>query len=116
MTNIELMKQELTPAQVVKIEKFCADSALFDAVRKVLLSSIYSHGVIKAGYEHNPLQNGAFSLASLAVNNPIPDAEIGANVRAMFAGVNALENGFTLLTNIKQTKEKVVESPYNEAE
>ena len=116
MTNIELIKQELTPAQIVKIERFCDDAKLFDAVKKVLLSSIYSHGVIKAGLEHNPLQNGAFSLASLALTNPIPDAEIGAHVRAMFAGVNALENGFVVLQGIKQTKEKAVESPYNEAE
>lgn len=110
------MKEQLTPAEITKITRFCADSTMREAVRKVLLQSIYSHGVISKGHPHNPLQNGAFALASLALNNPIPDEEIGAHVRAMFAGVNALENGFKSLDAIKEEKKEKVKSPYNEAE
>ncbi len=110
------MKDQLTPKEILKIERFCSDSVMSEAVKKVLLAGLYSHGVIKAGKEHNPLQNGAFALASLAVNNPIPDAEIGAHVRAMWAGINALENAFNQLNKIKSEKETPVESPYNEAE
>lgn len=110
------MKEQLTPAEITKIERFCKDSVMYEAVKKVLLASIYSHGVVKAGHKHNPLQNGAFSLASLALNNPIPDAEIGAHVRAMWAGVNALEQGYLELNKIKQEKEEPVASPFNEAE
>lgn len=104
----------LTDLEKVKIETFCADKDMYEAVKKVLLACIYSHGVIEKGFEHNPLQNAAFNLASLAVANPIPDAELGANIRGMWAGVNYLKNGFDVLDSVKTEKE-TVESPYNEA-
>lgn len=102
----------LTDLEIVKIEAFCADEAMHDAVRKVLLAGLYSHGVVNG--ESNPLINGAFNLAALSMQNPIPDEQIGAQVRAQFAGLNALENAFKKLVSIKN-KGLDVESPYNEA-
>lgn len=109
------MKHQLNENEISNIEAFCKNKDMYNAVKKFLLAGIYSHGVIKAGEEHNPLINGAFSLASLAVNNPIPDVELGAHIRGMWAGVNALESAFEKLDTVKSTPE-VVLSEYNEAE
>lgn len=110
------MKDYLTDLEIVKIETFCADKEMHEAVRKVLLQALYTHGTVQKGKDvFNPQTNAALSLASLAVANPIPDAEIGAQVRAMFAGINALKNAFDSLNNIKSKEGDIVESPYNEA-
>lgn len=108
------MKENLTDLEIAKIETFCKDQEMYEAVRKVILAGIYSHGVVEKGLKHNPLQNGAFSLAALSVNNPIPDEQLGQHIRGMWAGVNALESGFKQLRSIT-SKADVVESPYNEA-
>lgn len=109
------MKEYLTDIQILKIEQFCADEEMYEAVRQVLLAGLYTHGVPKKGKKHNPLINGAFALASLAGENPIPDEQLGAHVRGMWFGINALENGYRSLKNITSDKAKEVESPYNEA-
>lgn len=104
------MKEFLTELEISKIEAFCADDVMFEAVKKVLLQGIYSQGVIVKGFKHDPLQNAAFNLASLAVQNPIPDEELGANIRGMWAGVNYLHNAMNDLEKIKSD----VQSPFVE--
>lgn len=105
----------LSDLQKLKIETFCNDTDMKEAVRMVLLAGLYKHGVLEQGVEHNPLINGAFSLVSLAMTNPIPDAQLGEHLRGMWAGVNALETGFNALERVKLPKDEKVESPYNEA-
>lgn len=107
-------KNNLTDLEIAKIEQFCSDKDMFEAVRKVMLQGIYSHGTVGKDYTPDPLVNGAFSLASLAMTNPIPDAEIGAHVRAMWAGINAMKNAFDSLNGIKTQAENVL-SEYNDA-
>lgn len=111
-----MIKYNLNELEVKKIEQFCSDEAMFKAVQKVILASIYQHGTVQAGQEPNPLQNGAFSLAAVAVSNPIPDEVLGQHIRGMWAGVNAMQNGFNDLKTIKSEGTTPVESPYNEAE
>lgn len=107
----------LTDLQKAKIEAFIADTDMYEAVRKVLLQGLYDMGVVKSDEPvQDPTINGAFHLAALAVQNPIPDEQIGANVRAMFAGLNALKNALDDLKGIKLPKGEAVESPFNEAE
>ena len=108
--------QFLNDFEKSKIEAFCSDKDMYEAVKKVILAGIYEHGTLPQGRTPNPLQNAAFHLASLSVENPIPDAELGAHIRGMFAGVNALEVGFNRLSEVKTVKAEPVESPYNEAE
>lgn len=106
--------ENLNELEITKIEQFCSDKDMYNAVKKILLASIYTHGTVQKGYIPNPLQNGAFSLAALATQNPIPDKVLGEHIRGMWAGVNALENGFNELGKIKSANESE-ESPYNEA-
>jgi len=105
----------LTQAQKVKIEVFCKDTELVDGVKKVLLQHIYSQGVLEKGVEHNSLNNRAFSLVQLATSNPIPNEELGANLRGIWEGVNAMEKGFHDLTKVSSTKDEPIISEYNEA-
>jgi hypothetical protein len=109
-------KQILSPVEIAKIEQFNSDKDMQEAVRKVLLSGLYTHGVIEPDREHNPLINGAFALVALAGDNPIPDAELGAHLRGTWFGINALENAWKQLLKIKVEKAEEVESTYNEAE
>lgn len=101
--------------EVLLIEAFCSNEKLYEAVRKGILAGLYSHGVIKAGYEHDPLQNGALSLASLTTQNPIPDEMLGQHIRGVWAGLNALEQGFKGLNDIKSSKGEEKPEAVNEA-
>lgn len=108
------MQDYLTDLEVEKIELFCKDQEMYEAVKKVILKGIYTDGTIQKGFTPNPLENAAFNLASLSIENPIPNEQLGENIRGMWAGVNYLHNGFKTLKNIKKT-EVLIESPYNEA-
>ena len=109
------MQEFLTDLEIVKIETFCKDKEMFEAVKKVLLQHIYTQGVITKGQDHNPLRNRAFKLVSLATENPIPDEQLGAHLRGIWEGVNALETGYEELVKIKSNKVEGEPSPYNEA-
>lgn len=109
------MNEQFSPEEILAIEVFCANEKMYNAVKKGVLVGIYSHGVIKAGHEHDPLQNGALSLAALSTNNPIPDEQLGQHIRGMWQGLNALENAYKGLKKITSKKEtEDVELP-NEA-
>lgn len=110
------MKDYLTDLEAIKIEHFCADTEMFEAVKKVLLQHIYDQGVLKAGTAHNPLKNRAFALAQHATENPMTDEILGQHIRGVWEGVNALESGYAELSKIKSEKVKEIKSPFNEAE
>jgi hypothetical protein len=109
-------KYNLTDLQVAKIEAFCADEAMYQAVEKVLLAGIYEHGRVHEDYVGDPLINGAYSLASLALTNPVPAEIVGAQVMAQFAGINAMHNAFNELNSIKTPKPVTKTAEVNEAE
>lgn len=108
------MKDQLTPLQISKIEQFCKDEEMFNAVKAVLLAGIYTHGTIQRGYTPDPLKNGALSLVHLATTNPISDEILGQHLRGVWEGLNALQNAIQNLRAIKSEVEGVP-SPYNEA-
>ncbi len=105
----------LTKEEISAIEAFCSNETMFEAVRKIMLQSIYFHGVNIKGEKPNPLINGAFSLVSLSPQNPIPNEEIGAQLRAQWAGVNALESAMNNLKKIKSGPKESEEDSMNVA-
>lgn len=109
------MQNFLTEEEIVKIEAMCSDKVLLEAVRKVMLAGIYTHGVVQQGHDHNPLINGAYNLVSLSLTNPIPDEILGQTLKAQWSGVNSLKSAFDELEKIKSKKVTPVETPYNEA-
>jgi hypothetical protein len=96
----------LTNIEKEKVEAFCKDKVMHEAVRKVLLRGIYTHGTVKEDFVADPLVNGAFSLVSLAMTNPIPDEQLGTHLRGMWTGINAMKNAFDGLGNVRVDKKK----------
>lgn len=105
------MKEQLNDLEIAKVEAFCKDVDMFDAVKKVLFAVIYSDGVVSKDTKLNQ-RNGAFSLIANAYSegNNISDAELGAQLRAKFEGVHTVLDGFDKLKNIKSN----IVSPYDE--
>lgn len=108
------MNNQYTELEVSKIEQFCADTEMYNAVKKVLLAGIYTHGTVQRGFTPDPLKNGALSLVHLSTANPVTDEVLGQHIRGVWEGLNALQNAFQNLNNIKSEVKEVV-SPYNEA-
>jgi hypothetical protein len=108
---------ELTDLEKSKVIQFNSDPEMVEAVRKVLLASLYSNGTLRQGVPANSLTNSAFALASLAASGQgvISNEELGQDLRGLFHGIKALELGLKHLSEIK-IEEKVVESPFNVAE
>lgn len=108
------MNTQYTELEISKIEQFCADTEMFNAVKKVLLAGIYTHGTIQRGFTPDPLKNGALSLVHLSTANPVTDEVLGQHIRGVWEGLNALQNAVQNLQSIK-SEVKGVESPFNEA-
>lgn len=110
------MKDHLNDLEIAKIEQFCKDEAMYNAVKKVLFAVLYADGVVTA--DSNLKQtNATFSLIanSYAEGKEIPSNEIlGQALRAKFEGVHTILNGFEELKTIKSKVEEIP-SPYNEA-
>jgi hypothetical protein len=94
------MEEYLSDIEKEKIERFCEDEVLVEAVKKVLLAPIYSQGVLVAGRPARPLNNGALALA---FDRKVSAEELGNDVKAFAQGVNHIETGFQKLAEIKGT-------------
>lgn len=105
------MQEYLNDLEIVEIERFCGNTVMFEAVKKVLLQHLYTQGVITKGQSHNPLKNRALVLVGADIDNE----KLGSQLRSLWEGVNALEGGYNELEKIKSKKEKAVVTPYNEA-
>jgi len=110
------MNEILTPTQIEKVERMCADEELMDAVQKVILSSIYNQGTLMQGKKANPLHNFSWTLAEVATSNPVTDEIIGQHIRGQWSGVRLLEIGFNQLKEVRSPMKEDVPSTYNEAE
>lgn len=109
------MQEYLTDIEIDKIEQFCKDETLYEAVRKVMLAQVFYAGALKKGQKFEP-RNQAFDVIDKAyrAGTPIDNESLGADLRALYSGVDMVEQGFGNLKTIKkETKE--IETPYNEA-
>ncbi len=88
----------LTDIEQQKISNFVMDEELFEAVKKVLLFSVYNTGVIVKGKPQDHMQNCALVMAS---NPKLTDKELADYVRACYQGLNAIELGFSDLLRYK---------------
>lgn len=109
------MKDYLTDLEIAKIESFCKDEDMYEAVRKVMLAQVYYAGTLHKGKKLEP-RNQAFDLLARATaeGKEISNEKLGEELRGLFFGVDTVEQGFARLKTIKG-EEKDVESPYNEA-
>lgn len=107
------MKEYLTEIEISKIEQFCGDEVMFEAVRKVMLAGVYYSGALKKGEKFEP-KNQAFDMIakSYQTGKAVSNEALGEELRGLFSGVDMVEQGFGNLKTIKN-EEKEVESPYN---
>jgi hypothetical protein len=105
----------LTEEEKSKIEHiFLKDEVMYNALKKVFLKGIYSEGTVQKGHNIDPQVNAAFSLVGLAIQNPIPDDELGRHLRGMWAGVTYMVNAFSTLDKIRSKKVEEESSAVNE--
>lgn len=99
----------LTDLEIAKISQFMGDENMVEAVRKVLLSAIYSNGTLRQGIEANSMTNAAFAMVMKTVRGEgiISDAELGQDLRGLAQGVMLLESGFKRLQSIKPVEIKL---------
>lgn len=99
--------EHLTDIEKSKIMAFNADPILVEAIRKVMLASIYSNGTLRVGKESDPTKNGALSLAFLTLSGKgvVSNEDLGADLRGLAQGVMLLETGFKELSKIKDETE-----------
>jgi hypothetical protein len=90
----------LDDVEVVKIQTFCADEKMKEAVKKVLLFGLYNNGTLKKGKKADPLQNTAFGLF-FAKKGQVSNEELGQDLRAVAEGINLIENAYNKLHTIK---------------
>ena len=114
----------LSDIEKAKIAVFNEDTVLYNAVKKVLLESIYNNGVLRKDCPPDPSKNAAMGLARISgqvlqTGQVIPfytNEQLGEDLRAMAEGVNLLEQGFTQLNLIKQKPVGEVSPTINIAE
>ena len=107
------MKEYLTDLEIAKIETFCADTEMYEAVKKVVLAGLYHNGVIIKGESHDAARNFALALVNSEQGDKT-DAQIGQELRAAHTGISLLLTSFNELRNIKRDDNRV-ESPINMA-
>jgi len=75
---------------------FNASDAMKQAVKKVILATLYENGRLKPGQDPKPMYNGAFGLLSQEgrMGASYPNDEIGADLRALWQAVSQLEIAF----------------------
>lgn len=88
----------LSDQEQALIISFNANKAMSNAVKKVLLAAIYSHGTL----EGDPMRNWAISIARSGYSNE----RMGANLMACVEALDFIESGFKKLEEIKVEEKK----------
>jgi len=96
-----------------ELDRFVNNKVMFEAVKKVVLSSVYFDGTIRKEGLPDPLTNFALALASLGIQ--ISNEELGKSLKESLAGVQLLEKGFQKLERFSKKKAKPVEKRSNPA-
>ncbi len=94
----------LDEIELEAVQKFYENTVMREAVRKVLLASIYKSGTLMKGVAADPLKN--FALSLVAQKGIATNEELGADLRAIWAGVNELEMGFKKMSKVQVESKK----------
>lgn len=90
----------LTEIEKDKVIAFNEDVVMREAVKKVMLETIYRIGVLEPGVPADG-RNWAFNLAGLN-DMAMDDEKVGALLKATAKGIGALEDGFKRLSEVKR--------------
>lgn len=104
------MKNNLTDAEKELVQAFVENEAMYNAVKKVVLYTIYGQGTLESAGDSN--KNWVFAFTNdnpLVENNSI----LGERVRAVAEGLGYADAGFEKLKEFKKVEQ--VEKPVNPA-
>jgi hypothetical protein len=99
------MHAYLTDQELNVLQRVIADPTALQALRKVILSPLYTQGVLEPGKPANE-ENAIYGLASHHLMNGLSNEIIGQDVRAVIEAIRMLKKGFDELDKLKP-----VESP-----
>lgn len=94
------MEKELSDVERNAVVSFCQNVVMFNAVKKVVLHTIYNQGVLIEGAEPEQ-RNWVFGLAKTSIGGEPSDAQLGEELKACLRGLSYLEDGFKKLKEIK---------------
>lgn len=97
----------LNDLEKIQLQKFADNEEMAKVVKKILLAGIYQNGTLKAGKDPKPEYNCAFGYLQFADghNTEVTDAQVGANIRALYEGLKAVEYAFQLVELYKTPEE-----------
>lgn len=98
MAKTNLLDRILDDNEKIAIKQFYDSEVMREAVRKVLLSSVYYNGILLPGEEADPTRNFMLTITN---RREMSNEEMGAQARAVAEGLAALENGFSALAAFK---------------
>src|SRR3990167_8562358 len=107
------LEQLFTDKEKEELNRFVNNPVMFEAVKKVALSSVYFDGTIRKEGIPDPLTNFALALASLGMQ--ITNEELGKSLKESLAGVQLLEKGFQKLQRFNKKKVEPREEKLNPA-
>ena len=101
------IKEYLNDQEHKEVMKFTENRVLFEAVKKVLLEVLYTQGNLKVGEPAVPDVNYAFNLISRRKvigqgKIDLTNEQIGADLAAVWEGVNLIGCGFEELEKFKE--------------
>jgi hypothetical protein len=94
----EYLDQFLTETEQAKISQFWMDEIMREAIRKILLFSLYNCGVISKGKVHRSHVN--FALIGAEDKN-LSDEKLGKEIKIRWAGVQLLATAFNDISKYK---------------
>lgn len=100
----KLLKDVLTPTEIERLEVLMADDVMFGAVRKVMLSSMYTQGTTDS-LGQSSMYNSALALVTNKEN--ATNEELGMDLRALYQGLSQLELGLGELMKFKKVESTV---------
>lgn len=107
--QIDFIESVLSSEEKELVKTFVENTKQFDAVKKILLSGVYSDGVMHQEKPADALQNFVLGTMShpLMVNAPM--AEKGMKMTAILDAVGMVESGFESLLHFKQVEPEIIE-------
>lgn len=96
------------------LAQFASNEELKEAVKDVILASIYENGVQREGHKHFPMRNVFMSLF-LNTDDRVNAEELGLKGIAMAEGMRLLENAFDKIEDYKPKKKEGEGSDKNPA-
>lgn len=98
------IEQVLTEREQDALNSFVGNQTMLEAVKKVVLSSIYFDGTITKEGIPNSLTNFMLAKVSVAETQGLSNEQLGADMKASLAGVQLIEKGFAKLERFNKRK------------